>query len=80
MEGLQAQSMPNSDFPDPFNIFNMFHRDRQQTTHRTKDTLHPIFVSLKELYNGTIKKMKVLDQNLVSSFPVPIVMELEREH
>jgi DnaJ family protein A protein 1 len=50
-------------FHDPLDVFNMFfgggRRRRQQGTPKGKDVVHQLQVQLKELYNGSTRKLQV---------------------
>lgn len=62
--GENAENHEMPDFGDLFGLFNQ--RSRQPRVRKTQDTVYPLKLSLKDLYTGVSKKLK-LTKNVVCS-------------
>ncbi|CAH8307318.1 unnamed protein product [Eruca vesicaria subsp. sativa] len=51
---------------DPFDIFSSFFADRERRQRRGEDVIHPLKVSLEDLYLGTTKKLSLSRHTLCS--------------
>ncbi|BES95855.1 DnaJ central domain [Nesidiocoris tenuis] len=64
-QALKENGGGHGGFTSPMDIFDMFFRGgRGRRERRGKNVVHPLSVTLEELYNGNVRKLKI-DKNII---------------